>query len=118
MEAEGLEKWLTEELTNGVEVNLKFPNIYNGEDGFGYEISLTARREEYTVLFMRKGYDGPFTIRKISKITWDDSEEREIRIEGLIGKQVILNPREPKRYGCESSHIAITGTLHLKEEPR
>lgn len=110
-----LEKWIMEELIKGVEVNMLFPNAYDEINGFGYEIPFKKQNENFIVVLVRKESDQPkFRIHKVCKVHWDKDTDEKIQCNELIGKYVLLAPKEPKRFGPYVSRITITGTLRLQ----
>ena len=110
-----LEKWIMEELIKGVQVNMLFPNRYDAMNGLGYEIQFKHQNEYFIVMLVRKESDQlTLRIHKVCKVQLDMDENEEIACHELLGKYILLEPKEPRRFGPEVSRIAITGTLRLQ----
>lgn len=111
-----LQKWLTSVLTEGVEVNVLFPNSFNNQHlGYGYQINLAKDRQRYYVSLRRDLSEPRFFIHAIWKVRLDKSQDEKIHLEGLVGREVLLEAKKPKTFGPDESQIAITGILRLRQ---
>lgn len=110
-----LQKWLSSVLTEGVEVNVLFPNSYNHQhSGYGYQINLSNNRQKYYVSLRRDISESRFFIYAIWKVRLDKCQDEKVDLKELVGKEVMLEPKEPKKFGPDESRIAITGILRLR----
>lgn len=110
-----VQKWLTNVLTEGVEVNVLFPNSYNHQHpGYGYQINLANNRQKYYVSLRRSVSEPRFFIHSIWKVRLDKCQDEQIHLENLVGQEVLLEPKKPKTFGPDESRIAITGILRLR----
>lgn len=109
-----LQKWLTSILTEGIEVNVLFPNSFNSQhSGYGYQINFSSDRQRYYVSLRRDISEPRFFIHSICKVCLDKSNDEKIDLE-LVGQEVLLEPKKPKTFGPDESRIAITGILRLR----
>ncbi len=111
-----LEAWLTERLKSGLSVKEKFPTMYQGEFGFGYEVSIKRNKEIYFIMFVKKGVHKPdetitLTIHEIYRYYPSECKKEPLRGLALIGKKVILTPMSNLK--AARNDYSITGTLTL-----
>ena len=110
-----LRKWLTSVLTEGVEVNVLFPNSYNYQHpGYGYQIYLANNRQKYYISLRRSVSEPRFFIHSIWKVRLDKCQDEKVHIEELVGQELSFEPRDAKTFWPDVSLIAITGILRLR----